>query len=304
MKKESSGKLAPAFPYKSFSAAHDDKEPELNEALFAKYYADLAEKFLPRELELDLRYNLDDADVEELELLNGRSSHSISCLHSLDYELAKHPELGIHAEPLRCFPDHPFSVFENERICNFLALAPLRAIRRLILNVKSLQEYVPFFTESPGSKQPEHPLVEVREADTFGQSLLDDLEIVKLTFWLMANGGLRSCEGVEDDTDCLLNDIEVAFELYIRFYETIGNDEIWDITFRLRKIWFDLCCALDAIAYARTDEFTKFNASLDSLRTTFLELPPVLYKLECRRYQELSKKTGTSIYRPSSKKKT
>jgi hypothetical protein len=103
-------------------------------------------------------------------------------------------------------------------------------------------------------------------------------------------------ETEDDEFDNFADDIDIAFDNYVRCYDLIGDDEIWRITFDLRKQWFDYLCGLDLL------RGFDIERSLAGLTSCFCQLPPALYKLECRRYQEISKIRGVIFGRPIEKK--
>ena len=142
------------------------------------------------------------------------------------------------------------------------------------------------------------------EVDSFERILLEDITYLKGTFSFMAEEKLKPCKGCYDNGETFICELDFAFAQYMRQYELMGDDAVWNVTFKVRKIWRDLIWAMLDILFDRVENDATFDDVFDNLQMAFQELPPVLYKLECRRYQELSKKTGTSIFRPSSKKKT
>ena len=197
--------------------------------------------------------------------------------------------------------------YDGESDTRYLAFVPLKIIDRLNGRSEWLQEYVRFFLGQT-EKKPEYPLVDMYEVDSFEQILLEDITYLKGTFSFMAEGKLKTrlnpSKGCYDDGETFIGELDFAFAQYMRQYELMGDDAVWNVTFKVRKIWRDLIWAMLDILFDRVENDATFDDVFDNLQMAFQELPPVLYKLECRRYQELSKKTGTSIYRPSSKKKT
>ena len=197
--------------------------------------------------------------------------------------------------------------YDGESDTRYLAFVPLKIIDRLIGRSEWLQEYVRFFLGQT-EKKPEYPLVDMYEVDSFERILLEDITYLKGTFSFMAEGKLRTrlnpSKGCYDNGETFIGELDFAFAQYMRQYELMGDDAVWNVTFKVRKMWRDLIWAMLDILFDRVENVVSFDEVYDNLQMAFQELPPVLYKLECRRYQELSKKTGTSIYRPPSKKKT
>ncbi len=189
----------------------------------------------------------------------------------------------------------------------YLAFVPLKIIDRLNSSSECLQKYVRFFLGQT-EKKPKYPLVDMYEVDSFERILLEDITYLKGTFSFMAEGKLRTrlnpSKGCYDNGETFIGELDFAFAQYMRQYELMGDDAVWNVTFKVRKMWRDLIWAMLDILFDRVENDATFDDVFDNLQMAFQELPTVLYKLECRRYQELSKKTGTSIFRPSSKKKT
>lgn len=184
----------------------------------------------------------------------------------------------------------------------YFALLPIKVITRLDSRSEYLQKYVRFFL-GQSDERPEDSLVDMYEVDGFERILLEDISCLKGTFWLMADGKLKPYEGCYDKEETFIGELEFAFEQYMGQYELMGDDAVWNLTFKLKKIWRDLIWALLDIVFSRVEDDASFDAIFKDLRAAFQELPFALYKLECRRYQELFKETGTSTYRPFKKKR-
>ena len=184
----------------------------------------------------------------------------------------------------------------------YFALLPIKVIARLDSRSEYLQNYVRFFLRQSDEK-PKDPLVDMYVVDDFERILLEDISCLKGTFWLMADGKLKPYEGCYDNEETFIGELEFAFEQYMGQYELMGDDAVWNLTFKLKKLWRNLVWDMLDIVFHRVDDDGPFDATFSMFRETFQELPPALYKLECRYYQEFSKKTGVSVYKPSEKKK-
>ena len=190
---------------------------------------------------------------------------------------------------------------EGEYDLSYFALVPVKVITCFVSRVSWLREYVTYFLGMTG-KKPEYPLVDIYDMDTFERGLLEDIFCLKVTFRKMSDGKLRPCGGCYDKEETFVQEIDFAFTRYVNQFEIMGDDAVWDVTLRLRTLWRDMIFAILDIVFKRVDDDQVFDAVFGKLRSAFQDLPPVLYKLECRRCQELTRKTGSLVYRPDGKK--
>ena len=294
------------FPYRSFHRHYEENASaeDLKNLSNIYYSRDIVPKF--RQYYKELACNLKLSDPNEI--------HSHYEMMKFCSAMANIPKM-IYERNAEEAPDDILSFYRKlaegnsaaldkspkdiENTIRYICQYPLQTICSLIYNAEHLEEYIPFFLDD-NAPLPEYPMVEVREAESFESRLLEELEGLKLAFAIMGKwrNMAQIVETEDGEFDNFADDLDIAFENYVRCYDLIGDDEIWRITFDLRKQWFNYLCGLDVL------NGFDIERSLAGMNSCFCQLPPALYKLECRRYQEISKIRGVIFGRPIEKKTT